>query len=236
MDRTVKFDGVRFDSLGLLLTKNPVPPCSTQDYETIQIPDGPVLFSQKFTRQPVQLGIYCTIIEPGKLREIYALVQRKGKLILPDEPDKYYNAILTIDTPQNIILQYHTIVFTAMCEPYAYSIENPLEEYPLSAASWYKFTSVVNNGTAECEPVYIIEATSEFDFWGGNDKHCRIHISKPEIITIDMPRRIVYNASGENMLNLVEGDFFDMILKPGENTVRGTAITGLKIQKNERWY
>lgn len=234
--RTVFFNNISFESLGLILRKTPVPPCSQPNYEITSIPDGPVIFENTKVREPVKFPIECTLIKEGKLRDIYAMVQERGKLILPDEPDKYYKALLTVSTPKNIILQYNNIVFNAVCDPYAYSVKNEPEVYELASASWYKHADVTNNGTADCEPVYRLKVPGSFDIWNGSyDYSCKFTLSGADEVIIDVQNMIVYNSSGRILLDKMEGNLNDLKLKPGKSQIRITSVTELEITKNERW-
>lgn len=238
--RTVYFNGISFESLGLIIRKNPIPPCSQTEYETIAIPDGPTVFADKKTREPIVFSIECTLIEAGMLRSIYAAIQKKGRLILPDEPDKYYNAVLTVETPEPIIMQYGTLVFNATCEPYAYSLNNEMQTYVLSDSGWYKYAEVVNEGTEEAEPVIRVSASYSFDIWvkdvSDQSNVCKFSLDGPDTVIIDVKNEIAYNSAGQIMLNKMQGDFRKLRLSPGSNRISGTSLTDIMVIKNERWF
>lgn len=237
--RTVIFNNQRFEDLGLILRKNPVPECITNNYDIISIPDGPVLFENKKTRDPLKIPIECTVLEPNKLRDIYAMVQKKGRLILPDETGKYYNAVLQINTPENIILHYNNISFTAVCEPWAYAVSNPEQTLTLSEASWYKYTTASNNGSAVSEPKYIVTASGQFglNIGGGSADWVNFKITAADTVTVDIQKMLVYNSQNQSILNLTEGNLSKLKLNPGANWLGcGQTVSSLKIVKNERWY
>lgn len=238
--RTVYFNGISFESLGLILRNNPVAPCSQKIFEPISIPDGPVIFDDTGVREPITFPIECTVIQKGALRNVYALIQNKGKLVLPDEPDKYYNAILTVETPENIIMQYHTVAFNVTCEPYAYAVNNELQQYGITSSGWFNYADVTNNGTEEAEPILKVSAPYSFDIWVKDVSDprnvCKFFFDTADVITIDVEHEIAYNSAGQNMLNRMQGDFKKLRLAAGENRISVTGMTALQVMKNERWF
>ena len=243
MSRTAYYNGIGFDTLGLIINKTVVPTCSASKRQTISIPDGPVIIEDTKVREPIKITIECTLTEPNKLRDIYAMLQDEGVLILPDEQDKYYYGILSVSTPKNIILYYNRLTFTMTAEPYAYAVNNAEEIYPLSDMSWYKYTVVTNNGTAPAEPVYRITAVNDvtsFDLWiehnGVRQAGCRFEIEGGQTYIIDIRNHIAYDSQGHIVLDKTQDDFTKLTLPPGESSVCVSQVNLLKIKKNERWY
>lgn len=244
MNRTAYYNGVGFDTLGLIINKTVVPTCSASKRQTISIPDGPVIIEDTKVREPIKITIECTLTEPNKLRDIYAMVQNDGKLILPDEQDKYYNGILTVSTPKNIIMYYNRLTFTMTAEPYAYAVNNEEISCPLTPISYYQYSVVNNAGTAPAEPKYrvtIANDVTSFDLWTeyNNDKvaGCRFEgITGGATYIIDIRNRIVYDLDGNIIIDKALQDFTKIVLLHGQNSICVSNAVALKIVKNERWY
>lgn len=242
--RTAYYNGISFESLGLIIRKAIIPPNSAEKRRTISIPDGPVIIENTKVRDPVSFPIECTVVEPDKLRDIYAMCQKEGTLILPDEPDKYYYGILTVSTPKNIILYYNNITFTMTAEPYAYSIANPEIICNLQTEGDHFKTVVTNSGTAECEPKYRIVADTAglVEIWidiNGLTKSVKINADAGETIIIDVANLTVKTEIGNTYTNSagkVIGDYTKMTIPNGSWTVRIRNAKQLKMTLNERWY
>lgn len=239
-DRTIYFNGKSFDELGLIITQTVVPPVSHKKYRTVSIPDGPVLFEDTGQKDPITFSINCTLTEPGKLREIYKMVSEPGTIILPDEPDKYYYGILTIATPQNIILHWNKITFTMTADPYAYSVINPEIVTTLAVESDYKKANINNYGTAEAEPVYKITAESKgvVDFWiDAGFKSININMEAGEQIIIDVGKRTVKDSAGNNAAHKIQGDYSRMTIPSGMyHNLNVRNVSELIVTLNERWF
>ena len=227
MSRTAYFNGISFESLGLIITQAVVPPVSHSKYKTISIPDGPVLFEDTGQKDPVSFPVRCTLTEPNKLREIYSMVSEPGILITPDEPDKYYYGRLTVSTPQNIIMHWNKIVFTMTAEPYAYAVRNPLLTCELETRDDYLWTSFTNKGSAECEPAYHLNVSGDFQIHVVRDERtlasCRFS-TEAGVYIVDVQKRIVRKKTGEDNYTTVNhiaiDDFTKLTLPSGYSEVR----------------
>lgn len=236
--RTIYFNGKSFDELGLIITKTVVPPVSHKKYKTVSIPDGGVIFEDTGVLDPIVFPINCTLTEPGKLREIYSIAAKPGILILPDEPDKYYYGMLTIATPQNIILHWNRITFTMTAEPYAYAVNNP-DVVPVPETEGdHKIFRLNNLGTADCEPWYRFKAAAEGELkvWLEDEaKAVKIPVKANDEVSIDVMRNNV-KIGASHVEYKIEGDYLALKLKPGQNIIRTRNCSDLIITFNERWY
>ena len=195
-------------------------------------------------RDPLRITIECTLTEPDKLRDIYAMLQDEGVLILPDEQDKYYYGILTVSTPKNIILYYNRLTFTMTAEPYAYAVDNEEIDCPLTPISYYQYSIVNSAGTAPAEPAYtvkVVNNVTSFDLWTEhNDRKvagCRFEgITGGESYTVDVKNRIVYDHNGNVVIDKALQDFTKIVLLPGQNSICVSNAETLIVKKNERWY
>lgn len=87
-----------------------------------------------------------------ELREVAALLTQKGRLVLWDEPDKYYiGRIYREEQLKYIGMAGHEFTLTFTCEPFAYgkTVSGPLErqiEYTGTAATPTR-VQITNTGT-----------------------------------------------------------------------------------------
>ena len=220
-----KFNGVDLSEVGLMVNKCSPAQCSQEDYELVTIPGrGDKLRIPKGTRSTVQYIAECTLVEPGKLRAMYALIQGKGKFIHRDEPDKYYNACPQVLTPDNVILWMNKVTITFDCEPYAYSIENKAYE------STDGTMILINNGTAICQPTYKLYGRGNIFLTVNEDYDHQLYIpSVDDYVTADGMKLIVHK---DNIVKKYSGQipFFNL----GRNQI-DTNASKIEIIKNERW-
>ena len=102
--------------------------------------------------QAVTLGVS----DISKISQINNWLQGEGELILSDDATKRYQAyVASAITPSRLSRRFCTIPIVFTCEPFRYSVFNPMEtENPELDDDNLKYdTSVYVNGAAECEPL-----------------------------------------------------------------------------------
>lgn len=219
------FNGTDFEEVGLLVTKCSPPPCSQEEYDEITIPGRfDTLRVEKKTRKRIQIIAECTVIEPDKLRDIYALFQGKGTFIHRDEQDKFYYAVPQIITPKNVILYMNTMTLTFDCSPYAYSADNDAVEIT-------QFPAVVTNtGGIFCQPVYKLYGTGEITLTVNEDTDNTLTIPDVDGYVVADAEKLICHK--DNVFKRCSG--IVPFLAVGDNSIE-TNATKIEIAKNERW-
>lgn len=180
------------------------------------------------------------------LRQIAQWLSVKGKLVIDDEPDKYYLGRIYDLTEQELTGQVGFIPLSFECDTFAYSIfstaddvllgdpirlDNPI---PIGSSQAYLFdisgprTIVVNNyGLRPVRPV--IGITGSFSSLsitiGGKTLNYSQAISSSELIIDNENYGVTLN--GTNKLNVVTGNLDTFLeLDPGDNnvTISGTSL------------
>lgn len=219
------FNGTDFEEVGLLVTKCSPPPCSQEEYDEITIPGRfDTLRVEKKTRKRIQIIAECTVIEPDKLRDIYALFQGKGTFIHRDEQDKFYYAVPQIITPSNVILYMNTMTLTFDCSPYAYAADNEPVELTVSPSV------VTNTGGIFCQPVYKLYGTGELTLTVNEDTDNTLTIPDVDGYVVADAEKLICHKDGTFMRCSGKIPFLGV----GDNSIE-TNATKIEIIKNERW-
>lgn len=216
------FNGVDLSSVGLMVNKCNPAPCSQMEYETINIPGREqTIRSDKKSRSNISIVAECTVIEPDKLREIFALFQGQGKFIHRDEPDKFYYASPKVISPQNVILYMNKMTINFDCQPFAYAVRND----PLVYTE--KEFCLTNNGTYYCQPKYKLYGTGDIS----------LIVNGQELVVKDVKEYAV--ADSEKLLcyknnTIIRSKGYIPFLNTGNNSIK-TNAKQIEITKNERW-
>lgn len=221
------YNGVKLTTLGVIVNAVSPPPCSQAEYEMITIPGREErLRSMKKTRPNITITTELTITEPNRLRELYAALQGYGKLILPSEPDKYYNAVPQVITPQNIVMYMHKMTVGFECEPFAYAVDNE----PIEIKS--KNFIVEVGGTYYSKPIFEIWGTGEIKLIVNDDIENALTIyDVDEYVVVDCTAMIVHK---ERVVLKNKGLL--PFLGVGENVITYIGnVEKIKLIKNERW-
>ena len=226
------YNGVKLTTLGVIVNAVSPPPCSQAEYEMITIPGREErLRSMKKTRPNIPITAELTITEPNRLRELYAVLQGYGKLILPSEPDKYYNAVPQVITPQNIVMYMHKMTVGFECEPFAYAVDNEIIIPELIGAVGGKACTVDVSGTYYSQPIYTILGNGDITLQVNQTDKPLIIYAVNGRVTVDCVSMMVHkdhksvkNAGLLPFLNIGS----NYLLLKGE-------VKGIEITKNERW-
>lgn len=204
------------------------------------------LILEKQERQTTEITAELLVESPDKIRDIFAWLLGRGKLIFSDEPDKYYNVISDdVISLQRIDDRIQSFEIKFVCEPFAYSVSNPFISTPMAMDDDTPTGSmtIINNGTAESEPRWYFSFAGklrvtvngstdpliittpgvytdeyEADVSGGTAKYHYDY--KQQNIYVDVLSRLAYILSGSQKLivvNQTAGTF--PMLKSGENNV-----------------
>lgn len=157
-----------------------------------------------------------------ELHSIFSWLSGTGKLILSDEPDKYYNAISC--EPVKVVRKndiYKTVTVVFETGPFAYAVRNDPLVY--TEKEFY----LTNSGTYYCQPKYKLYGTGDIS----------LIVNGQELILKDVEEYAV--ADSEKLLcyknnTIIRSKGYIPFLNTGNNSIQ-TNSKQIEITKNERW-
>ena len=265
---TFTFKGISPEKMGLkIITASGLQraPCET---EIISVPGRQEpLIRTKAELQTTEMTVQLLVTVPKRIREIFSWLSGSGKLIFSDEPDKYYNVLSNdVISLERIGEEIQSFEVKFICEPFAYSIYNPLEEFPLMKLDDSRLSrqmSVYVNGTADCDPlIYLkfsgvlnvtvnedtITVKTPFTYALENGRYIYTYECQEIYLDSSIKAAYMYNENDEMTIITCQTSGHFPIFQHEDNiiTVELAAdrkdVTSnhrfelLKIQKNERWY
>ena len=144
------------------------------------------------------------------LRNIRAWLGGTGTLKLPDGDGSYYEVKrVTIDTDERVIINYGIIEATFEVYPYEFmsTAEDAITSFPIT------------NNYEESLPLYKIVGGSGKGTLTVNSKTMTYTAISDGTLYIDTRRMIAYDGSKNNKSNTISGDYDDLHLKHGSNTI-----------------
>lgn len=162
------------------------------------------------------------------VNEVINFFTGEGKLILSNEPDKYYNAQIIDSIDFNRLINFKTAKVKFYVQPYKFKLN---EE---------KFTgtnelTVTNAGYIDSLPKITIVGSGNIDFKLNNTTIFSLELgTETETIVIDSTLEEAYGIDGVLKNNKMIGDFPK--LTSGNNTIILTGtVTSVVIEPNSRW-
>lgn len=225
-------NGVRSDTVeGLLIQELPPvrkPPMRTQ-IEEIDGRDGSIVTNLGFGayEKSMIIGLYGDF----DIDNVIRFFNSSGEAIFSNELDKIYQYQIINAIDFERLIRFRTATVTFYVQPFKHSSVE--EEQTFTSSSF----DVINAGNIESKPV--IEIT------GSGDVTLSLNGTAILIIALgNSTRRIIIDSEdmnaywGNTYLNrLVAGDYDDLTLKPGKNTLllSGGSIDSIRIDKYSRW-
>lgn len=217
------FNDISSENFNNLIVEN-LPPISSppQRYDIQEI-DG----SSKVIITELGYKAYEKTIKLGfKNHDTYNVenwLKGKGKLILSNELDKYYDAFVLEQIDYEQVLSFKKTTVTFLIQPYKHATG---EEETTSRV-------LINQGNTECLPLMTIYGSGSVGVLVNGIKQCEITIDGH--VTLDGEEEEAYKDNLDNRRNRVMIGKFP-VFQPGENTLTFTGnVTNVKTLVRSRW-
>lgn len=193
-------------------------------YDTYSIPGaiGEAVSEDKYKEN---LSIECvfSVASPmfmPKMRDLKSWLTGTGHLIISDDPGVFYKVWkINYGDISREIRKFGTFSVSFVCTPYLFTREGQMETEDLS---W--------NPGDTARPIYKIKGNGTATLTV-NGKEMKATVNGD--ITIDTERMIAYNASGASQNTALSGDYEDLFLQKGENSVSITS--GFTLSAIPQW-
>lgn len=227
----MELNEVTSDSIGLLVKERPAPPAPEPDYDAIKLPgrDG-TLYRRKDIVPDIPVKITFGFKAKKDLwMEQYRIIKEwlydgiGGRLVLSDDPEYFYQVKhLKIKSTDRFIRTMGQIVVEFICSGYQYLLEGTTE---------MDIDQVLYNRYFLSHPVYKITGEGVCTLTV-NGKTMVANVGQN--LTIDTERKLSYRLDNTIMNTSVTGDYDDMYLLRGKNSITITNGFELKIIPNWR--
>lgn len=222
---------------GLLIQS--LPPISKPklrtNIEEIDGRDGDIVTTLGYSAydKEISIGLY------GKydIDDIITFFNTSGNIIFSNEPDKYYKFALYEQVDFEKLIRFKTAKVKLHVQPFKYSetetaITNNYSEGTTSAT-----LRVRNDGNIYSKPTLTITGADDISISLNNSQIFNLALSSDTTtIIIDSENMNAYDENGNYLNRLVTGDYDNLRLNVGVNTIEvDGAITKVSIENYSRW-
>lgn len=228
----VKYNEISGSSIGIFLKERPPVPVARRRKEEYEIPgrDGVLTYTKSdYEREEIKLKFnFISKNEQdwndkaGKAKEW--LLSGGTQLIFSDDPEHFYK-VTAVEMDAIDRLSARVGAFTAKI-----TIESGLR-YLLSGTKEIAYTAAKNNPYLLCKPIYKITGEGVCTLTVNGKK---VTANVGQNLTIDTELMMSYRADGTLQNTAITGDYDDLYLIPGTNTISITPAFTLKIIPNWR--
>ena len=154
-------------------------------------------------------------------RQVKSWLQGTGKLIIGDSQDSYYEVQkVAITADDRTILRYGTLTVVFTVYPYEFLDSGDTSVSP----------GTVTNPADKCSPLYKITGSGSGTLTVNNKT---MSFTSTGTLYIDTRRYIAYDSSNNNKNSVLSGDYDDLKLDNGANTV--TITSGFTLNIYPKW-
>lgn len=212
----IEYKGQMGATHAVFIVRRPVIPSAAEEVETFRIAgrDG-VLTGERYL-SPLEIYVEMNFRENRRLwgaryREIKAWLSGSGDLKQSDDPEWFFKVLqVQIEDPERVIKKYGRFTAHFTCDPYMYRVDG-LKEYPVTSERIRK------NIYDESHPVYIVTGSGTRTLTV-NSRTATLTVNGTTIV--DTERMITYTQADHTLRNTrLSGDYEDLYLKKGENTI-----------------
>lgn len=167
--------------------------------------------------------------------EVISYFDTEGTIIFSDEPDKYYKFMSLEEVEYERLIRYRVAEIKLHVQPFKWSSVDGTRVFTFTGTS--NTVKITNAGNIYSKPVFSFTASGDVIFTLNGNEVMTISFGSPaQTIIIDVAGMNAYDSEGNYKNRLISGDYDDLILKPGGNTlVINGAVTSATLKDFSRW-
>lgn len=233
MSYGINYNGQTEKEIGLVITKRPAVPSTERIYKVHTIPgrNGKIYESEDCVEDikiEISMGLHSdedSWMEKYRNSRRWLLKEGNHKLILSDDSEYFYKVkSVTIGKVKRNYRKIGEFVAVFTCDGY---------QYLISGENEYSKKDVSYNPYEKSCPIYILVGEGVCDLCV-NGKTMKANISGN--LTIDTERMISYREDGTLKNTSVKGNYEELYLLPGDNTIEITDGFSLSVIPNWRCF
>ena len=227
MSFTFTYNGINSEAMGVKVRTRPSIPPAVEVVEEYDIPNAGKHYYHTGRVEDIQIPVQCSFVaEPNAFqetaREVSAWLSGSTdrKLIFSDDNDWFYRVkkVTDGDSFQRSLKVAAIFTITFVCEGFAYAKNG---ERPSAGFTNYYETS---------KPLYSLTGNAAGSLTI-NGKSFAVNVNQN--LLIDTERMIAYRSNGDLVNSSITGDYEDMWLPHGENSI--SVSSGLTLSVYPRW-
>lgn len=160
-----------------------------------------------------------------------------GKITFSNELDKYYNFAIYDTIDFNKLIRFKTANINIHVQPFKYSVDEPPITWTNTNGTTIANINVRNTGNIYSKPTLTITGKGTVNIYLDNTQILELALSAAgETIIIDVAGMNATDTDGNYLNRQVTGDYDNLILKAGYNSLRVTGtLTSVTVDKYSRW-
>ena len=221
---------------GLMITELPPikKPQMRVTAEEIDGRDGDIVTELGFSAydKPISIGLY----NEFDIDEVIDFLNQAGKITFSNEPDKYYNFAQYNGIDFDKLIRYKTAKVSFHVQPFKFSLNENEKVFDFSSSATSGELSIRNNGNYIARPQITLTGSGTVNLSINGAQVMVIDMTNNPVITLDATAMNAYAPDTSLMNRQVTGNYDNLVLKSGKNTISFTGtVTKIAINNYSRW-
>lgn len=221
---------------GLMITELPpiTKPQMRVTAEEIDGRDGDIVTELGFSAydKDISIGLY----DEFDIDEVIDFLNQSGKITFSNEPDKYYYFAQYNGIDFEKLIKFKTAKVTIHVQPFKFSLNETEKAFNFSSSATSGELSIRNNGNYTSRPQITLTGSGTVNLSINGAQVMVIDMSENPVITLDATAMNAYAPDTSLMNRKVTGNYDNLVLKVGKNTISYTGtVTKIAINNYSRW-
>lgn len=202
--------------------------------EEIDGRDGDIVTELGFSAydKDISIGLY----NEFDIDEVIDFLNQSGKITFSNEPDKYYNFAQYNGIDFEKLIKFKTAKVTIHVQPFKFSLNETEKAFNFSSSETSGELSIRNNGNYTSRPQITLTGSGTVNLSINGAQVMVIDMSENPVITLDATEMNAYAPDTSLMNRHVTGNYDNLVLKVGKNTISYTGtVTKIAINNYSRW-
>lgn len=227
MSFTFTYNGINSDEMGVKVRTRPSIPPATEVVEEYDIPHAGKHYYHTGLVEDIQIPVQCSFVaEPNAFQSharavsAWLSADQDRTLIFSDDNDWFYKVkkVTYGDSFQRALKVAATFTITFVCEGFVYAVNG--EKPSINYTNYYETS----------RPLYYLTGNAAGSLTI-NGKTFAVNVNQN--LFIDTERMIAYRSNGDLINSSITGDYEDMWLPHGDNSI--SVSSGLTLSVYPRW-
>lgn len=180
----------------------------------------------------IEIGLY----DEYDIDEIISYFNQSGQITFSDEPDKYYKFAIYEGIDFEKLIKFRTAIVTFHVQPFKYALNEGEKTFDFSSSETSGELSIRNNGNYISRPKITLTGSGIVNLSINGAEVMVIDMTNNPVITLDSAQMNAYAPDTTLMNRNVTGDYDDLVLNVGKNTISYTGtLTEIAIDNYSRW-
>lgn len=168
--------------------------------------------------------------------EVIDFFNQSGKITFSNEPDKFYNFAIYDGIDFEHLIRYKTAIVVLHVQPFKYALDEGEKTFDFSSSETSGELSIRNNGNYISKPQIKLTGSGTVNLSINGAEAMVIDMSENPVIILDSAEMNAYAPDTALMNRHVTGDYDNLVLKIGRNSISYTGtLTEIAINNYSRW-